>query len=95
MNFDENRETIPVFVGRVPRSYGRPSLPTPLTRVPGFEISTADKSTILLESCQRNRLQSNQSQGIQTAAHSQITPKSPRKYLENQREVKARYNFVI
>ena len=49
---NENRETIiPVYIGRGPRPYGRPSLPPPLTQVPRFELSTAGKRTILLESC--------------------------------------------
>ena len=82
-----------LFCGRLPRSYGRPSLPAPLTQVPGFELSTADTHTILHESCQRNRLQSSQLQRAQTAPPRQFSCKSPQKSLENQREVKARYNF--
>ena len=50
LNFDENRETLPVFIGRGPRSYGRPSPPAPLTQVPGFDLLTADERTILHES---------------------------------------------
>ena len=48
LNFDETRQTIPVFIGHGPRSYGLPSLPTPLTQVPGFKLSTADLTALNL-----------------------------------------------
>ena len=93
LNFDENRETVPVFIGRGPKSYGQPSPRTQLTQVPGTSLPKADKRTILLESCQRTRPPSDASPRVHPTTAQQLTPQSPQEYLQHQKEVKARYNF--
>ena len=93
LNFDENRETIPVFIGRGPKSYGQPSPRTALTQVPGTSFLKADKRTLLLDSCQRTRPPSDASTRVHPTTTQQLTPQSPQEYLQHQKEVKARYNF--
>ena len=93
LNFDENRETVPVFIGRGPKTYGQPPHRTQLNQVPGTSLPKADKRTILLESCQRTRPHSSQSPRVQQSPTHQLTPQSPQAYLQHQTEVKARYNF--
>ena len=93
MNFDENRETVPVFIGRGPKSYGQPSPRTALTQVPGTSFLKADKRTLLLDSCQRTRPPSDASPRVHPTTTQQLTPQSPQEYLQHQMEVKARYNF--
>ena len=95
-SFDENRETIPVFNGRGPRSYGRHSFQTPLTHASGIGELKVDKHTILLESYvnvialdvanrQRFRL-----------LQRHFVSKSSQEYLEYQRVVKTRvYSFEL
>ena len=93
LNFDENRETVPVFIGRGPKSYGQPSPRTALTQVPGTSLLKADKRTLLLDSCQRTRPPSDASPRVHQTTTQQMTPQSPQEYLQHQKEVKARYNF--
>ena len=92
LNFDENRETVPVFIGRGPKSYGQPSPRTALTQVPGTSFLKADKRTLLLDSCQRTRPPSDASPRVNPTTTQQLTPQSPQEYLQHQMEVKARYN---
>ena len=93
LSFDENRQTVPVFIGRGPKTYGQPPHRTQLTQVPGTSLPKADKRTILLESCQRTRPPSDASPRVHPTTAQQLTPQSPQEYLQHQKEVKARYNF--
>ena len=94
LNFDENRETIPVFIGRGPRSYGRPSPPAPLTQVPCYRrqinvrfcMNPVSITTFNLVSCKEFRL-------LHRDNMRQYIPKSPQECFENQRDVEARTNF--
>ena len=92
LNFDENRETVPVFIGRGPKSYGQPSPRTALTQVPGTSFLQADKRTLLLDSCQRTR-RSDASPRVHPTTTQPLTKQFPQEYLQHQKEVKARYNF--
>ena len=92
-NFDENRETVPVFIGRGPKSYGQPSPRPALTQLPGTSLLKADKRALLLDSCQRTRPPSDASPRVHPTTTQQLTPQSPQEYLQHQKEVKSRYNF--
>ena len=77
LNFDENRETVPVFIGRGPKSYGQPSARTALSQVPRTSFLKTDKRTLLLDSCQRTRPFSDARPRVHPITTQPVTPQSP------------------
>ena len=94
MNFDQNHETVTIFFGRGPKSYGQPSSRTALIQVPGTSLLKADKRTLLLDSWQRTRPPSDASPRVHTTTTQPLTTQSPQEYLQHQKENRA-IIFVI